>query len=462
MVMRDTMNFKTQHFKLVDFLTKGHERTLRAKKNISVMFLLKGLNIIVVLALVPLTINYLDPTRYGIWITLSSIVGWFGIFDIGLGHGLRNKFAEALASGDRRVARVYVSTTYAIISIITASALLLFYSISPFLNWAVILNVKSDIALDAELSILALIVFTFFCLRFVLKLIITILNADQRPALASTFDLFGNIIAFCVIYILTITTDGSLQYVGFVYSSAPVLVLIVSSIWFYKGKYSAYKPSIEHIDFSKASLLLNLGVKFFIIQIVGIVLYQTNNIIISHLYGPEQVTPYSIAYKYFSVLMIGFGIIITPFWSAFTEAWVKKDLGWIKTTMHQLFRLWGLLVIAAIVMFIISNWVFRVWVGDLVFVPNNIKALIVIWVLLNAWNGIFSHFLNGLSKIKIQLYLGVIAALLNIPLAIYLGIRIGIEGVLIANIIVTIFGVLAYPVQYHKLINNKAEGIWNN
>jgi hypothetical protein len=38
----------------------------------------------------------LIPTRYEIWLTLSSIVGWFSFFDVGLGHGLRNKFAPSL------------------------------------------------------------------------------------------------------------------------------------------------------------------------------------------------------------------------------------------------------------------------------------------------------------------------------------------------------------------------------
>ena len=68
------------------FFTKGHERTIRAKKNITASFVIKGISIAVGLVLVPLTINYLNPTKYGIWITLSSIIGWFSFFDIGLGN----------------------------------------------------------------------------------------------------------------------------------------------------------------------------------------------------------------------------------------------------------------------------------------------------------------------------------------------------------------------------------------
>ncbi len=84
---------------IINFLNKGHIRSIGAKKNIFASFVIKGSSIIVGLFLVPLTINYLSPTKYGIWITLSSIIGWFSFFDIGLGNGLRNKFTEAVSNG---------------------------------------------------------------------------------------------------------------------------------------------------------------------------------------------------------------------------------------------------------------------------------------------------------------------------------------------------------------------------
>ena len=78
-------------------LLKGHERSIKAKKNILGLLAIKGASIIIGFIMVPLTIGYINPTRYGIWLTLSSIVAWLSYFDIGFGHGLRNKFAEALA-----------------------------------------------------------------------------------------------------------------------------------------------------------------------------------------------------------------------------------------------------------------------------------------------------------------------------------------------------------------------------
>lgn len=455
------MNSKTIQWRLFLFFSKGHERTLRAKKNILASFFIKGGSIATGLILVPLTINYLNPTKYGLWITLSSIIGWFGFFDIGLGHGLRNRFAEALATGKDELARVYVSTTYATLSLIIGVVLVLFYMINPFLNWNRILNAGDDFALQKEIGILALVVFTFFCIRFVFKLITTILMADQRPAKASFFDLLGKVIAIALIFVLTKKTDGSLLYLGIAMSSAPVFVLVLSSAWFFNSKYKAYRPSFKLVDFSKAKDLLTLGVKFFIIHIAATVLYQTNNIIISHLFGPAQVTPYDVAFKYFSILMMGFFIILSPFWSAITEAWVKKEIAWIKKVVSKLIQIWGLSLVVGLIMLIFSPWIYKIWVGDKVTIPYTMSALVVAGIFLNAWNGIYSHFLNGVGKIKVQLYLGVSVAVLNVPLAILLGKRMGIEGVLLANVILGAVGALVYPGQYKKLISNKAKGIWN-
>lgn len=98
------------------------------------------------------------------------------------------------------------------------------------------------------------------------------------------------------------------------------------------------------MKFDKAKDLFSLGAKFFIIQIAAILLYQTNTIIISQLFGPEQVAPYNIAFQYFSIIMMVFSIIVSPFWSAFTEAWVKNDIQWIKNIMNKLFKVWGFFV----------------------------------------------------------------------------------------------------------------------
>jgi O-antigen/teichoic acid export membrane protein len=441
------------------FFTEGHERSVNAKKNILASLIIRGLSIAISIIGVPLTIHYINPTQYGIWITLSSIVGWFGFFDIGFGNGLRNKLAESMAKGEHDMARIYVSTTYAILSIIIAVVLILFFCVNPFLNWSKILNTPSQMA--GELSLLALIVFVFFCMQFVLQLITTVMTADQHPAKASFFSFLGSLFSILIIFILTKTTSGNLIYLGIVFSLTPVLVFCASSIWFYTHEYRRYAPAFSYVKFAYARDLMTLGLKFFVIQIAVVILYETSNIIIAQLFGPAQVTTYNIAYKYFSIIPMGFAIILMPFWSAYTEAWVKKDFDWIKNTVIKLKYLWAGISIVAIIMLIFSNFIYKIWVGKEILVPFSISAVIATYVILNAWCGIYSLFLNGIGKIKLQLYTSLIGAIVNIPLALFLGKHIGVSGVVLSTCILALTSAVWSPIQYYKIINNKARGIWN-
>jgi O-antigen/teichoic acid export membrane protein len=442
-----------------DFFTKGNQRSINAKKNIVFIAILKGLSIAISLFLVPITIHYVNPTRYGIWLTLSSIVGWFNFFDIGLGNGLRNKFAEAVASGKTELARTYVSTTYAILIIIIAIILFLFFCINPFLDWTKILN--TPVGMSGELRSLALIVFTFFCLEFVMQLMTTIITANQQPAKASVFGFLGNLFSLAIIFILTKTTSGNLIYLGTVFSVTPVLVLVSSSIWFYTHSYKQYAPSVKFVKFHYARDLMSLGIKFFVIQMAAVIFYQTSNIIIAHLFGPTEVTPYNIAYKYFGVITMSLSIIMLPLWSAYTEAWVKKDISWIKNTINKLILIWGLIVIGVTIMLLCSTFIYRMWVGKEIKVSISISVVMAAYVIVNGWCGIFSQFLNGVGKIKLQLYISTIGAILNIPLAIFLGKYFGIYGVLLSTVILSTISAISSPIQYKKLINNTASGIWN-
>ena len=106
-------------------LLGSNERTKLAVNNAIASLALKGASIIASLLIVPLTINYLNPTKYGIWMTLSSVIGWVHFFDLGLSNGFRNRFAESLAKGDKALAKQYVSTTYFIISCVVSVVLLI-------------------------------------------------------------------------------------------------------------------------------------------------------------------------------------------------------------------------------------------------------------------------------------------------------------------------------------------------
>ena len=180
-------------------LYRGQTRSVKAKKNIAGLFILRAVNSLVSLMLVPLTLAYLDKERFGIWVTLTSVIGWAGFLDIGLGNGLRNKLAESIAREDEQIARIYVSTTYTFIAFIAVAVIILFSLVNPFLSWSTILNTPA--AMDAELHVLALVVLIGFCLKLLFGLINTILVAHQRPAAAGAIDALVGVLSLVAVWV---------------------------------------------------------------------------------------------------------------------------------------------------------------------------------------------------------------------------------------------------------------------
>src|ERR1700761_3578062 len=174
---------KSLFFKTKNFFITGHERSLAAKKNIVISLLIKGLTIMLTLIIVPLTINYINASQYGLWLTLSSMVAWFNFLDIGLANGLKNKIAEANALGKSKDVKAYISTTYAILTLISISMFLAILTINIFLNWNKILNISTTEV--SNLNLIALIIECAFCLQFVLQIISSVVTAFHASAKAS-------------------------------------------------------------------------------------------------------------------------------------------------------------------------------------------------------------------------------------------------------------------------------------
>ena len=442
-------------------INKGQERSVKAKKNIVATFFIKGLSIVISIILVPMAINYVSVSQYGVWLTLNSIVVWFSFFDIGLTRGLRNKLAEAIANGDDELASIYVSSTYAILTIICAAIWIIFLIVNPFLNWSHILNLSST--MRSEVSILAVIVFTYFCLQFVLRIIATILTADQQPSISPLLSLFGQILSLIFILILIKTTSGSLILLGSVFCISPIVVYIGATAFFFKGSYRKYRPQFSKIKFSHGKELLSLGVIFFIIQVAGIVQYETANLIIARNFGTSEVTAYNIVYKYFGMLDMVFVIFLAPFWSASTEAFVKNDIAWIKKGIKKYNQLNILLFFIGGIMLIFSHSIYDLWLGK---GKVNISFYLSLWgflyFMMTTFVATYVAFLNGINALRIQFIACIISPFVYIGVALLLikYYHMGAFSLFIASIVCNFNGLILAPLQYHMVVNKQKKGIW--
>ena len=441
--------------KIKKYFKGGSERTVKAKKNVLYMVVYKGISILAGLLLVPMTINYVDSENYGLWLTLSSMIAWMSFFDIGINNGLKNKLAEALARKDYKLGRKYVSTTYAILALIFIPLMLILLFIVPLIPWESLLNISSKYGNSLVVAICILVV--YFCLNFILSTINVVMMADQQPADASLRSLVQQLVSLAIIYVLTLTTKGSLVNLCLALCASPLIVVLFFNFSLFRGKYAGLAPSFNNIDFSVAPDLMKLGIQFFIIQVAGIIQWQMANFLIIRYFGAVSVTEYNIAYKYFSILTMGWGILNTPVWAAVTDAITKGDYVWIQNAINKFLKLFVLFTLAGILMLIVSPWVYKIWIGDKVNIVFLLSFSVLVYNVVIMFGGIFIAVVNGSGQLKIQMYACLISPIVYLS-CFFLCTKAfnwGIYSVIIASVVANFNGIVLAPIQCRQMINNK-------
>lgn len=448
---------------LIQRYRQQNQRSKSVQKNIVGNVVVKGMSIILSLLIIPLTIGYVSEYDYGIWITLSSVIGWLAYFDVGVNNGLRNKLTEAISQGNLVLAKQYVSTTYAILICIFIPILIAFIALSGYVNWYIFFSLEPTLV--KSLSSLLIIIVSFVCIRSILSTILIILFAVQKAAMSSLIAFFEQLASFVAIAILVKFTEGNLFNLCFVFCLAPLAILLLSSILLFRGRYRAISPSIKTINWSLKNKLFNMGIKFFIIQIAGIVQFQTTSFIILKFFGALDVTAYNIAFKYFNIIYMCWALTLSPLWNAITEAKAKKDNKWISTCIRHYQRLFILFICGALLMLICSQFFYHIWLGDKIApIPFKLSLVICIYVITLTWGSLYVQVLNGLGALKIQFVSSIISPLVFLAIC-YLLItqfHLGVISVVIASILANFNGIILAPYQYHVIIENrKPKSIWS-
>lgn len=437
---------------------QGDKRTVLLKKNILGSFFIKGWTCLVQLLLVPVTLNCLNQYEYGIWLTINSLLIWIDSFDIGLGNGLRNRLAESIATNDLSRGRRQVSTAFFMLVLIILPTIVLFTGIIHHTDCYALLNVDRQTTqhLDSILTISYIVVATTFIFKFVGN----IYMALQLPAISNLLIAFGQTLSLVLIFVASRFTSVTLLHVAVIYTASPLLVYLLSyPITF--TKYKTLAPSIALFDRTELRPLFGLGVKFFLAQIAGMVIFASSNILISRLFSPKVVTPYQITYRYFGLVNILFTLISAPFWSATTDAYTNGDFTWITNAVRKIRRIVFLLSGGLIVMIFMASIVYDIWIGPTVTIPIGMSVAMACYMFVIIYGTCYSNIICGMGKIQLITIVTIIEAICYVPLAIYLGHTLGVYGVVIALILVNSISAVTNHLQFNFIISGRAHGIWN-
>lgn len=426
-------------------------RNINIFQQIKWSFLFKALAFIVYYISISYQVKILGSELYGVWATLLSIVTWVVFFDFGLGNGIKNYLTKALSLNNTKEAKEIIMTGYIAISIIS---ILLFSSVvllTTLFDLRSLFN--TNLLTNLQLSYIVVFLFGFVFLHFIISFVKQFIFAIQKNALNEFEQLMFYVFLCSALVFLYVQEYQSILYIVFAYGiSLMASKLILTAIFFVKNKNLI--PSIQ--DFQKRIMgkLMNVGMAFFALQIVSMFILLSDKIIITQILGPIHVTSYDIVYRLFSIVLVMHGIVNAPMWSAYTEAYVKKDVSWIAKNIKKMKLFVHALILISIVLYIFTDEIIKLWIGDNIKVSSSLSSAMAIYVIVLAWCNNYAFFLNSINSIKVQFYTLLIGAVLNIPLSIYFAkyLNLGNTGVVIATIISLSLFAIAGPIQTHIIL----------
>lgn len=394
----------------------------------------RGISILVGAISLPLTIRYLGKLEYGVWVTISSTVVMLNVLDLGIANTLTNLISEAYAREDRERARTYFATALWMTLALAALMAIIATVAWAFIDWGSVMHL-SDPQLIQRTRIAILISVLFFCLSMPLSLANRVLAGYQQVHISNYFSIASNVFSLAAI-LIAMLFHGNLVMLMVSYCVSLLLGNLVMNIWLLGFNKPWMRPSPRYGSRSVLRSLFRQGSLFFVLQLCGVVVYNSDNIVITHFLGPAQVTPYSIAWRLAGYAAMLQQILIPSFWPAFTEAYEKQEMTWLSRVYHGMERK-TLLAVTAAALFIglVGRPFIRFWAGPAAVPPLGLLWTMAAWAVLVSITTNQALLLTATGRLRVEAGAAVAAAVVNLALSIVLVQRMGPEGVILSTIV---------------------------
>lgn len=426
------------------------KRNKLIRKNVMLSVIFKGLSVALSLLLLPLTVNYLSQVEYGIWVTLLGVLSWVNYLDMGIGPGLRNKLTEAISLEDIRSFRSYLSSGIVMIAGLCITVFIILYGALQFADLNNILNtteVTSELLYSATLYTGVIVIVLFF-----LSIMDQVYNAFQQTAIPGFVGVVQSTLMLGFIYFLIYFDYRSMLYFILAFGGSAVVSKLGMCIWFF-SRHKGLLPSTKLVNKNHMVSLISLSAKFLLLNVTCVFIYSSADFMITLRLGPELVRDFDIVFKVFYFISTLYFFMFNPLWSAYTDAYVKKDFNWIRKTLRKTTLLIIPVILAVVMVAFNIRLITRIWTGIELDIPDSLPFAIGLYTVGLYWLANWNYFINGSGQVNLEIIVSVIAAIGTAILSWTLMPILGTTGMALAMAIVVILFGTAMCIQTLRILS---------
>jgi O-antigen/teichoic acid export membrane protein len=333
----------------------------------------KGVAVLISLISVPLTYNYLSDERFGVMMTIVSIVTAINFVDLGLGFGLQNRWGEICLDSTGIKAKESVSSVFFfllfIALVLIIAGIVLYFSESAYTIFKLKEN-GQEIKSEINNSILVLIAVTSFSIPF--SIVQKIQNGRQESYKVNLWNTAASIFSIFLLFIFT-RSNLKIPFIIFALYGTNSIFIFFNFIneFFLKSKNNLI--SYQFFNFGSLKYLIKDGGAYMINQFSAIFINTSNNLFLVTYHSPAVIAVFNIGLRLASLFSVPVESISPFFMPALNDAFLENDIYWIKKTLKWYMLVVVIYSIFSLIIFIFfGDFITEVWIGKENFFSKDI------------------------------------------------------------------------------------------
>jgi O-antigen/teichoic acid export membrane protein len=412
---------------------RSRERLRRVAVTVAASAVSRVVSALTLFISVPLALGYLGDERYGLWMTLSSIIAMLSLADLGLGYGVLNRVAAAHGRDDENEARVVVSSGLLSLFVVAAALGLGFAVAYPWLPWRRIFNVQTLAALREAGPATAVFV-ACFLLGLPLGVVQRVREGYQEGFTNGLWNAVGAVIGLGGM-LVAIRVRAPLPWLVLAVAGAPVIATILNGILLFGWRRRWLRPRLGLASWDTVRSLIGLGLLFFVLQGAAAVAFGSDNFITAQVLGPTAVVQYSVPARLFTIPTLLLAMALTPLWPAYGEALSRGDTAWLRRTLFvSLVGTTAVALLMSAALCLTARPILRLWVGHDLGVPMALLVGLAAMAVLNGSGHCLAMFLNGTGALRFPAACAVVMTAAVIVLKLLFARWWGVSGIVWGNV----------------------------
>jgi O-antigen/teichoic acid export membrane protein len=330
---------------------------------------------------VPLLLYYLGVNGYGLWLVIASLPSWLTLANMGFGSVSANEMSIAMANGDVSKARKILSSTVALIFIISVTGILLIVLIAPFIRWEYFLKLPAGRHKELTFTMIWLCSSVF--LSFTTDVLSGRFRAARRAHISMLLDSFK---PWLELLLMAIVLRFSTRYDFLALSLlASMLVYLIINTWLSGRSLPALRFSIRDIEVGQFRLLFRKGIAFQAFPLGNAFLFQGNLLIIQAILGPVAVALFATARTLVRSINQLMEMVNAIIWPELSVLIGTNDL--VRAARLHRIGVGFTFIVSVTCVFILSVFgqsIYELWTRKAIALPQHLLILFLLPIIFNA------------------------------------------------------------------------------